>query len=430
LPRADARRGADNAPAMDLFGSLNGRPEAARVAGDVRANEQIALTSVHTLFAREHNRIVAVLPASLSQEERFQIARRVVAAEIQYVTYNEFLPALGVVLDRYPGYDASVNPGLANEFSSVGYRGHSMVHANFAVLYDRGDFSNQELTTFRARGIEPRLDGGQRSIQVPLTVAFGNPDLIEQIGLGRFLRSLSAERQYRNDEQIDNAIRSVLFKIPRPGIPDPSVCGQPLVRPECFSSVADLAAIDVERGRDHGMPSYNDLRRAYGLPPKTSFTAITGEATDRFPADPQIDARDPINDPDILDFVRVTGDKGAPIELGSRAAELSAIAGVRRTTLAARLRATYKAVDAVDAFVGMLSEPHIAGSEFGELQHAIWKRQFAALRDGDRFFYSNDPTLVTIASRYKVSYKTTLAQIIERNTDADVPDEVFFAIDR
>jgi hypothetical protein len=78
----------------------------------------------------------------------------------------------------------------------------------------------------------------------------------------------------------------------------------------------------------------------------------------------------------------------------------------------------------------MLSEPHIAGSELGELQHAIWKRQFTALRDGDRFFYSNDPTLVTIASRYKVSYKTTLAQIIERNTDADVPDEVFFAIDR
>ena len=50
----------------------------ALTAGDVRANENIALTGTHTLFAREHNRIVAALPRSLSANERFEIARRIV----------------------------------------------------------------------------------------------------------------------------------------------------------------------------------------------------------------------------------------------------------------------------------------------------------------------------------------------------------------
>ena len=430
LPRTGTRGDASASPATELFGPLAGRQEEARVAGDVRVNENAALTAVHTLFAREHNRIVAALPDGLSEEEKFRIARRVVSAEIQYITYNEFLPALGIALAPYRGYDERIDPSLSNEFTVVGYRAHSMVHGQFDVLYEKGDFTNRQLTGFRQRGIEPRLEDGRRSLQIPLTVAFGNPDLLEQIGIGRFLASLSAERQYRNDEQIDDSLRSVLFKIPKPGIADPFVCGQPVVRPECFSAVADLGAVDIERARDHGMPSYNELRRAYGLPAKTSFTAITGEATDAFPSDPTIDAGDPINDPDILDFVRLTDENGAPIAVGSgNAAEENAVAGVRRTTLAARLRATYKTVDTLDASVGMLSEPHLPDAEFGELQSAIWSRQFAALRDGDRFFYANDPAFATIRTRYGISYRHTLAQIIERNVGVEVPDAVFFATD-
>ena len=83
LPRADARGDAATAPTMDLMGALQGTPTRAVEAGDVRANENIALTALQTLFAREHNRIADALPASLGTEQRFQIARRVVGAEIQ-----------------------------------------------------------------------------------------------------------------------------------------------------------------------------------------------------------------------------------------------------------------------------------------------------------------------------------------------------------
>src|SRR4051812_9132334 len=87
LPRVTARGNAAAAPPMDLMGPLVGTPDRAAVAGDVRANENIALTALHTLFAREHNRIVAQLPSSLTQEDRFQIARRIVGAELQFITY-------------------------------------------------------------------------------------------------------------------------------------------------------------------------------------------------------------------------------------------------------------------------------------------------------------------------------------------------------
>jgi len=424
LPRVGARGDPSTAPAMDLMGPLVGTPDRAVVAGDVRANENIALTSLHTLFAREHNRIVASLPSSLSAEERFQIARRVVGAEIQYITYTQFLPALGVRLDPYHGYDPTVNPGLSNEFAVVGYRAHSMIHGEFDTTVPAGTYTDTQLAAFAAQQVVVEPDGDQVTLEIPLAAAFGTPDLLQDLGLGPVFRSLS-QRQYENDEQLDNAIRSVLFQIPRPGIPDPSVCGAPVVNPDCFSGVTDLGAIDIARGRDHGMPTYNDLRRAYGLAPKTSFVDITGEATQRFPADPLIDAQDPINDPNILDFVELRDAKGNVVAPGSEAADEEVVVGIRRTPVAARLEALYGTVDRLDAFVGMVSERHVKHTEFGELQLAIWTKQFTALRDGDRFFYRNDPVLRFIDHEFGVDYRLTIAEIVELNTGVTLQRDVF-----
>jgi hypothetical protein len=425
LPRRDARGNAATAPPMDLMGPLVATPAKAIVAGDVRANENIALTASHTLFAREHNRIVAQLPVLLPEEEKFQIARRVVGAELQFITYNEFLPALGVDLAPYAGYNPNANAGLSNEFAAVGYRAHSMIHGEFEPTVPAGTYTAAQLDSFRARGITVEEADGQVTLVIPLTVAFGNPQLLKDVGLGPLLQGLGNERQYKNDEQIDNALRSVLFQVPKPGIPDPSVCGSPVINPDCFSGVVDLGAIDIERGRDHGMPYYNDLRRAYGLAPKTSFTAITGESTQSFPSDPAIDPYDPINDPNILDFVKLFDGNGNAIPLDSDEAGEDAVTGVRRTTTAARLKAIYGSVDKIDAFVGMVAERHIAGTEFGELQLAVWKKQFEAVRDGDRFFYLNDPQLTTIKTLYGVDYRHTLAELIKLNTGATTPANVF-----
>src|SRR5438093_3668171 len=303
LPRRSARGDDASAPPMDLMGALLATPDRAVVAGDVRANENSALTMMHTLFAREHNRIVAALPNWLSAEEKFQIARRVVGAEVQRITYTEFLPALGVRLAPYHGYDPRENAGLAS-------------------------------------------------------------------------------------------------------------CGGPVVLPECFSVVSDLGAIDIQRARDHGMPRYNDMRRAYGLAPKGSFTAITGEATQQFPTDPLITGN-PIDDPEILDFTLLLDADGHVVTPGTPEALDAVVVGVRRTTLAARLKAIYGDVNSVDAFVGMMSEKHLKGAEFGELELAIWKKQFEALRDGDRFFYQVDPALQLIYALFVIDFQHTPLVMID-----------------
>ncbi len=90
--------------------------------------------------------------------------------------------------------------------------------------------------------------------------------------------------------------------------------------------------------------------------------------------------------------------------------------------MAARLKAIYGDVDALDAFVGILAAEHVEDSEFGELQAAIWKAQFEALRDGDRFFYENYPALATIRDAYGIDFEHSLAEIIALNTEVEPGD--------
>jgi len=419
LPRADARGNAAAAPFMDLFAAQVANPARAVVAGDVRANENVALTAMHTLFAREHNRIADALPSSLSVDARFQIARRVVGAEIQFITYNEFLPNLGVSLAAYRGYDPGANAGLGNEFATVGFRAHSMIHGEIEPSAPEKTWTPTQLRQFQKQGIAVEDDGTTVTLVIPLVVAFGNPDLLQSVGLGPMLRGLADERQYKNDEQIDNALRSVLFQVPKPGALDPTVCGSPVINPDCFAGVSDLGAIDVQRDHDHGMPSYNDMRAAFGLARKTSFTGITGESTDRLPPGLSIDNRH------ILDFVQLRDDHGTVIPLGSDEAQEDAVVGTRRSTLASRLRAVYGSLGNIDAFTGMMSEPHVAGTEFGPLQLAIWRRQFESLRDGDRYFYANDPALPAIRNSFGIDYRVTLADLIRRDAGAALQADVF-----
>jgi hypothetical protein len=419
LPKRSTRGNPAAAPAMAVDGRLLANPNNADVAGDVRANENIALTSTQTLFAREHNRIASLLPNSLSAEDKFQIARRVLIAEQQYITYNEFLPSMGVNLPAYTGYNPNVNTTLSTEFATVAYRAHSQIHGEFGFEVTTGRYSAAQLDAFRAMGITVTVDGAVTSLSIPLNVAFFNPDVVPAVGLGPMLSAL-AESQYNNDSMIDNQLRSTLFQVPVSGNPG---CLDGPTLPQCFSGVVDLGAIDIERGRDHGVPTYNQMRQAFGLAPKTSFTSITGEATENLPAGISAD------DPHSLDFLSTADINGTPTVVGGADGSTS---GVRRTTVAARLRAVYGNVNNLDAFTGMIAERHLPGTDLGELQTAAWRTQFSALRDGDRFFYGNDQGLSTILSTYGIDFHTTLAQVIARNTDlpaAGINPNVFLVPD-
>ncbi len=423
LPHRAARGDPENAPDMQLGGRLQADDTPARVAGDVRANENVALQATHTLFAREHNRIVDLLPDDLPAERRFQIARRVVIAEQQAITFEEFLPAMGVELPEYEGYDPEVDAGLTNEFAVVGYRAHSMIHGELEPSAPTGTWSPQQLAQIERDGVEVESEDGVDTLVIPLNVAFFNPELLQRAGLGPILHGIGSEREYRNDEQVDDQLRSVLFQVPGPGATAAGCLdGTPL--PQCFQGVIDLPAIDIQRGRDHGLPSYVQLRRAYGLEVPDTFADITDEGTEEWPDDDEVDASEPLDDPSILDDTELRDDAGEALEPGTEAADTTAVEVDRRTPLAARLKAVYKGdLQAVDAFVGMVSEPPAPGAELGRLQKAIWEEQFTALRDGDRFFYAGDPVLRQIKREFGVRPRHRLGEVIALNTRLD-PDTI------
>ena len=214
------------------------------IAGDERCNEQSGLICMHTLFVREHNRIAARLanefPAG-SDEELYQNARKEVIAILQSITYNEFLPLLlgPSPLSEYEGYDSQVCPDIANVFSTSAYRfGHSMLNSNLLRLDNEGNVIPEG--------------------NLPLGLSFFNPNVVGDLGIEPYLKGLITQIAQKRDTRVIGSVRNFLF-------------GQP------GSGGFDLAALNIQRGRDHGLPDYNTIRAGYDLPRVTSFAEITSD---------------------------------------------------------------------------------------------------------------------------------------------------------
>ena len=296
------------------------------LCGDVRANEQIGLTALHTIFMREHNYWANVIRqrfGSLSGNSIYRWARGLVGAEIQAITYNEFLPLLigADAIPAYTGYDQNVNPEIANVFSTAAYRlGHSMLPAMLKGITAQG-----------------------RVYEVPLRDAFFNPQILinNDPSLAIIVRGFASSRAENLDHALVDDVRNFLFGPPGAG-------------------GMDLAALNVQRGRDHGLPDYNQVRLGYGLAALGSFGEITSD-----------------------------------------------------TYLRGALADLYASVDEIDLWVGGLAETPMPGTMVGETFQVIIADQFIRLRNGDRFFYKNyfGPVLVNLIE------SQTLSRIIQRNTD-------------
>ena len=291
------------------------------LGGDVRVNENSPLTALQTLFMREHNFQADGFKSrepTLDDDGLYFRARAVVCAEIQEITYRDFVPGLIVApLTPYVGYNENVDPRIANVFSAAAFRfGHSLLTSTVS-----------------------RLDSNNRSIgALLLGSSFFQPAQITSVGVEPYLRGLARQRPEQIDGLIIDAVRNF----------NPTL-----------ATGFDLAALNIQRGRDQGLPRFNQVRLDYGLSAYTSFSQLTSD-----------------------------------------------------TSMQAKLASAYTTVDDIDAWVGMVVENHQGNALVGPTIVAILKDQFERLRDGDRFWYEAylDPATLAVVQKIKLS------DIIHRNT--------------
>ena len=96
-------------------------------------------------------------------------------AEIQHITYNEFLPAMGVTLPTYRGYNPGLNPAVAHEFATVGYRAHSIIHGEIETDTNVSRYSQATLDALEAQGVEVEVDGADVTLAIPAQRAVLQP---------------------------------------------------------------------------------------------------------------------------------------------------------------------------------------------------------------------------------------------------------------
>lgn len=323
------------------------------LAGDIRANENSLLTSLHTVFAREHNRLVDVIAAqqpTLDAEGQYQLARKIVGAEMQAITYREFLPALlgnGATTPKAEAYvyKSQTDASITTAFAHAAFRyGHSTVSSQLQLADDSG-------TTVDS---------------IDVRNAFYNPGVLGNSpeNVDRLLKGASLQTSQEVDVLVVDELRNFLFGPPGAG-------------------GLDLASLNIQRGRDVGLPTYRGLALNRKLPAPTTFSGITSNAT-----------------------------------------------------LAAALAAVYdNDVSKIDAWVGMLAEDHVAGASVGRLLKAEIESQFVRLRDGDRLFYRSAaaglydqsgvllPEIVAIVDLDSLRLSDVL---LANSTLTDLQENVFF----
>jgi hypothetical protein len=310
------------------------------LSGDNRANVHPALLSLHTLFHLAHNdicdEIIAANPAK-RDDEIFNEARTLMIARFQSIVYGEFLPTLlgpNLKLAKYTGYKDDVPVTINNEFATAAGRyGHSQVNTLQKCILEDGSVCE---------------DG-----HITLRDSFFSPYRFLKAGMANLLRGMMSHRAQEIDTKMVPDMRNFLFGI--------------------NTVPLDLTSINIQRGRDHGLPDYNSVRESMGLKKITKFSEIC-------PSNP---------------------------------------------VLAEQLQTLYVDVDKIDLFVGGLAEDHVKGGNIGPTFGNIIRKQFEALRDGDRFYYENNDVAFTAKQKKEIKKYSMCDMLKSKGVTCGVKGEPF-----
>ena len=301
------------------------------LCGEIRCNEQFSLTIMHTLWLREHNRCareMATINPQWNDENLYQTCRKIVGGLIQKITYEDYLPKVlgntfNKFIGRYTGYNPMVDPSIPNSFATAAYRyGHSLVRPRF-----------------------DRLDVNYRSLPIgPLNLvdAFFAPDQFKRgLGTDPIMRGWVSFNARRMDEFMNSVLTTQLFQTK-------------------FSPGLDLASLNLQRGRDHGLSPYliykNFCFEKFGI------------------------ASDFENDLTLVRFLKL-----------------------------------YGSLDTAELWLSGMAETRLQDGLLGATFACIFGLNFRGVRDGDRFFWRN-PGVFTRNQVTSIN-RDSIARVICDNSD-------------
>ncbi|CAF0706986.1 unnamed protein product [Brachionus calyciflorus] len=288
------------------------------ITGDARAESNAFLTGFQTVFLRQHNLIarkLSLINPLWNDEKLYQETRKIMIALNQHIVYNQWLPILlgKNIYEKYElkpqregffmSYDKTIEPYLYNELATAALRfGHTLIKHQMSKA-DRNMNQFEKSTTdeflftsrkFYRNGTETQED---------------------------YMRGLLAEDCYSFTSALNPSLNHQLFQ------------GTVKGDTKRFS----LGALNIQRGRDHGLPGYNSYRAFCGLQRAKTFE----------------------------EFINI------------------------KPEILARIKAVYSHPDDVDLFTGGTSEIPVDGGVVGETFACLLALQFKELKFGDRFYYEN-----------------------------------------
>ena len=305
------------------------------LCGDVRCNEQVSLSVMHTIWLREHNRLAEGLKEinPLWDDERlYQEARKIVGAEIQKIVYYDYLPKVmgpgifNTLIGPYEGYDRTVDASVPNSFATAAYRyGHSLIRPFFDRL---------------GPGYEP-IQAGPLNL---VDMFFNPPQIANSGGVDPIVRGWVTQEPRRMDEFLNSVLTTQLFQTDDgPGM--------------------DLASLNIQRQRDHGLPPYilwrNFCQRVF----------------------PQLEMPEFENQLTLIKFLQVYGSK-----------------------------------ETIDLWIGGLAEDRLPDSLLGATFACIFGITFKNVRDGDRFYFER-PGVFRFRQRREITETTSFSRIFCENGD-------------
>lgn len=399
------------------------------IAGDGRANENIALTAVHQVFHSEHNRVVemtkqialdsgdlaflnewllvdvtaipttagAIAALVWDGERLFQAGRFTNEMEYQHLVFEEFGRMMQPDIDVFVFEpSADINPSIAAEFAHVVYRfGHSMLRQDIAV-------------------IEMDANGNPVQNDISLFDGFLNPVMYDSLGSaeeasGAIIRGMSRQTGSEIDEFVTDVLRNQLLGIP-----------------------LDLATINIARGRDVGTPPLNAAREKFFT--ETGDTLLKPYESW---ADFALNMKNPAS---IINFIAAYGTHASVANSQAnpktveqlRDAATKLVLGDNTLTGQAKIDfdndrldflnatgayagGTLGGLNTVDFWMGGLAEKKMAfGGMLGSTFSFVFQMTMENLQDADRFYYLSRTQGLNLLNELE---NNTFAELVMRNTD-------------